>query len=84
MSYIVDWEAPARATLATIWIRAANRQAVTTAQARIDRLLATDPLGHGIAISEGLYAVEVHPLRALFEIAETEKCVTVVSVGELP
>jgi hypothetical protein len=83
MSYIVDWEDPARATLALIWIQAANRQAITAAQARIDRLLAVDPLGHGVAVSEGLYALEVHPLRALFEIAEAEKSVTVVSVGEL-
>jgi hypothetical protein len=45
--------------------------------------LAADPLGYGVAVSEGLYAVEAHPLRALFEIAETEKSVTVVSVAEL-
>ena len=61
MSYTVDWDAAARATLATIWIRAANRQAVTAAQARIDRLLAADPLGNGAAVVEGLYAVEVYP-----------------------
>jgi hypothetical protein len=83
MSYTVNWETPALNTLATIWIRAVNRRAVTTAQARIDRLLSVDPLDNGVPVSEGLYAIEVHPLRALFEVLEASKSVKVVSVGEL-
>lgn len=83
MSYTVNWEAPALSTLAAIWIRAANRRVVTAAQARIDRLLAADPLGNGIPVSEGLYAIEVRPLRALFEIIDSAKSVKVVSVGQL-
>jgi hypothetical protein len=83
MNYTVDWSPDARATLATIWMGAANRQAVTVAQARIDRLLGADPLRNGTSVSEGLYAVEVHPLRALFEIADVGKPVKVVSVSEL-
>ncbi len=82
MSYNVIWEAPALNTLATIWIRAANRQAVTAAQARIDHLLAANPLGNGIPVSEGLYAIEIGPLRALFEVIEASKSVKVVSVGQ--
>ncbi len=84
MSYDVDWDASARNTLATIWIRSTNRRAVTAAQARIDQLLTVDPLGNGIPVSEGLYAIEVHPLRALFEVIDTDKSVKVVAVGELP
>jgi hypothetical protein len=83
MSYSVDWTPAARATLATIWIGAADRQAVTNAQARMDRLLAVDPVRNGTWVSEGLYAVEVHPLRALFEVAATGRFVSIVSVSEL-
>lgn len=54
MNYTVDWNADARSTLATIWIRAVNRSAITASQARIDRLLVADPLGNGKPLSEGL------------------------------
>lgn len=84
MIYNVDWDAAARNTLATIWIRSANRRAVTSAQAQIDRLLAADPSGNGIPVAEGLYAIEVHPLRAVYEVDDTVRAVKVVSVGELP
>ena len=83
MSYNVDWDIPARQTLAAIWIKAANRRAVTAAQARIDRLLAADPLRNGTPLAEGLYVIDVHPLRAVFEVADTHKRVKVVSVSEL-
>jgi hypothetical protein len=49
----------------------------------MDRLLAADPWGNGVPVSEGLYAIEVPPLRALFEIHDAAKFVKVVSVGEL-
>lgn len=83
MNYNLDWDVSARDTLATIWINSANRQAVTAAQARMDRLLAADPLGYGAPLSEGLYVLEVHPLRAVYEIDDTDKTVKVVSVSEL-
>ena len=83
MSYDVRWNASTRNTLATIWIGSANRRAVTAAQARIDRLLAADPLRNGIPLSEGLFFIEVHPLRVVFEVDDTNKTVRVVSVGEL-
>jgi hypothetical protein len=83
MNYKVRWNAAARNTLAIIWIGSANRRAVTAAQARIDHLLAADPLRYGTSVSEGLYVIEVHPLRAVFEVDATNKTVKVVSVGEL-
>jgi mRNA-degrading endonuclease RelE of RelBE toxin-antitoxin system len=81
MSYDVDWDSSARHTLAAIWIKAVNRQAVTTAQALIDRLLAADPIKNSKPLSEGLYAIDVHPLRVVFEIDESRKSVIVVSVA---
>jgi plasmid stabilization system protein ParE len=83
MSYNLRWNAAARNTLATIWVGSANRRAVTAAQARIDRLLSTDPLRNSTPLSEGLYVIEVHPLRAVFEVDDTDKTVKVVSVGEI-
>jgi hypothetical protein len=84
MNYSVDWTDDARDGLATIWLQSTDRQAVTAASATIDRLLAQDPLGNSVPVSEGLYAIEVSPLAALFEIDDTTLSVTVVSVGRLP
>src|SRR5262249_50106651 len=82
MKYAVDWADDALDTLATIWMHSADRQAVTAAQAAIDRLLAADPLGNGAPVSERLYALEVHPLRVLFEVGAGVPEVRVVSVAQ--
>ncbi len=83
MNYAVDWEPGALNDLAAVWMATAGRQAVTAAQTRIDGLLATDPLGYGTPVAEGLYAIEVQPLRALFEVDHGRRLVKVVSVREL-
>jgi hypothetical protein len=42
----VEWPEEAAAELARIWMQASDRRAGTDAQARIDRLLARDPLAN--------------------------------------
>jgi hypothetical protein len=84
MNYSVDWTDDTLAALAAVWLRSADRQAVSAAQATIDRELARDPFGAGIPVSEGLYALEVPPLRVQYEASEEDRVVTVVSVRELP
>jgi hypothetical protein len=84
MNYAVNWSDDALDTLATIWIRSADRRAVTKAQATIDQRLAINPLGSGSPASEGLWVLEVHPLRVQFEVDVSNRAVKVVSVGELP
>jgi hypothetical protein len=84
MNYSVDWTDETLSTLAAIWLGSPDRQGVTVAQARIDELLAADPHGNGVPVSEGLYAIEVHPLRAQFELSDADRVVTVVGVGMLP
>jgi hypothetical protein len=84
MKYTVTWSDDAIAVLATIWMQSPHRNAVTAAQAEIDRLLATDPRRHGAIVSEGLYAIDVHPLWAQFEVSDGDRIVNVVSVRELP
>ena len=84
MNYSVYWNDDALDTLATIWTQSADRGAVTKAQATVDRLLTANPLVNGAPASEGLWAIEVHPLRVQFEIDISNRAVKVVSVGELP
>ena len=84
MNYTVVWEADALSILAAIWLQAPDRQAVTRAQATIDRQLATDPLSYGTPVSEGLYALEEPPLRVQFEVSEEDLLVTVVSIRPVP
>jgi hypothetical protein len=83
MSFSVDWTPVALDALAAIWVSSPHRQAVTAAQARIDRLLAANPLGNGAPRGEGLYVIDVHPLRALFEVSAADRVVKVVSAHEL-
>ena len=82
--FTVDWLPNALAGLAAIWMIAPDRAAVTAAADTIDRLLAANPFVHGVPVSEGLYVIEVPPLRALFEVDATAGVVTVVSVNRLP
>lgn len=85
MSYSVDWSPEARAQLTTLWIQyASHRSAVTKAQARIDALLAADPLRNGIPLAEGLYAINVPPLRAVCEVSDVDQTVTVDSIRWSP
>jgi hypothetical protein len=85
MKYLVDWTREARSDLAAIWIRyKSHRNAVTAAQATMDRLLSQDPLANGFPLSEGLYGIHVSPLRATFEMSSQDVSVTVESVNWLP
>ncbi len=83
MNYRVDWTDEALDHLAAAWAQAPDRQAVTDAQSTIDKLLARNPLGQGAVRSEGLYVIEVRPLRTLFEVSDADRIVTVVSVNLL-
>jgi hypothetical protein len=80
MNFTVDWPDDSLAALAAAYLQAPDRQAVTAAQAAIDRLLAMDPRGNSTAVNEGLYALEVRLLRVQYEISERDRIVTVVSV----
>jgi plasmid stabilization system protein ParE len=51
----VEWSDEAIAELAEIWTRAADRSAVTAAEARITSLLRRDPHNNGTHRSEELY-----------------------------
>jgi len=85
MSYSVEWSDDARNQLAATWLQhVAARQAITSAQNQIDRLLAADPLRNAVSAVEELYFSEVAPLRAQYEISDAGRLVTVVAVRWRP
>lgn len=75
--FTVDWDADAERELADIWIGASDRKAVAQAQARIDRLLARDPIGNGRLLSEGLWQIVDPPLTVSYSIDDVAKAVQV-------
>jgi hypothetical protein len=85
MSYSVEWSDDARDQLAATWLQqVASQRAITVAQNRVDQMLGADPARFGAALSEGLFAVEQPPLRALYEISDADKHVEVVAVRWRP
>jgi hypothetical protein len=84
MRYTVDWSDDATDSLAAIWLQATDRRAVTAAESRIDRLLASDPQANGVHLSEGLWEIVDPPLIARYEIDPASRTVKVTQVGMLP
>jgi hypothetical protein len=80
MKYTVVWDPPAELDLATIWTRAADRNAVTAAADKIDRLLARNPSGAGISRSDLSWLLVVSPLAVLYDISDPDCLVLVWAV----
>jgi hypothetical protein len=80
----VEWLPEAEDELAVMWLNAVDRPAVTAAQARADQLLARDPDANGRHLSEGLYAIDVLPLRLNYTINRAARKVEVSEVAYLP
>lgn len=78
--FSVDWPPEILSDLADIWLQAPDRQAVTDAEASIDRLLKRGPLNYGIHLSEGLYRIEVPPLIVTYAVDTARSHVEVASV----
>jgi hypothetical protein len=55
----------------------ARRLKLTLACNEIDRRLQRDPVGQGVALSEGTYALEVDPLRVIYTISEADRIVEI-------
>jgi mRNA-degrading endonuclease RelE of RelBE toxin-antitoxin system len=78
--YTVVWPQSALEELADIWINSAQRNAVTSALAEIDRELAEDAPRKGLELSEGLRACYAEPLRVLFAVRDDDRIVEVLRV----
>jgi hypothetical protein len=84
MRYTVVWERAAQMQLAACYNAVSVPNSVAAAQHRIDQLLKSSPLLNADPHVEGLYSLDVPPLRALFEVSDADCLVRVVSVGLLP
>jgi hypothetical protein len=82
--FSVDWPPDILSDLTDIWLQAPDRQAVTDAQARIDRLLGRNPLGHVRPLSEGLYRLDVYPLVVTYAVDPDRYSVRIESVRAVP
>jgi mRNA-degrading endonuclease RelE of RelBE toxin-antitoxin system len=82
--YTVVWADEATAELARIWLQAADRRAVTAAEASINRQLTRDPYQNGSLLSEDLYRLAVTPLVVTYTIDDAARRVEVSSVRYRP
>ncbi len=83
MSYDVDWIPSATNELADLWRTALDRQAVTEASDRVDRLLAADPRNAGVPFKDHRVLL-MAPLIVAFRIDEANRRVFVLQVSRAP
>ena len=80
MPYRLSWSPDARNSLATLWIIASNRNAMTRAVYEIEQQLIANP-AKGEAVSEGLYKSTAHPISLYYEIDHDKAHVRVTGIG---
>jgi len=79
-AFLVYWPRTTLTDLAAVWLNAPDRQAVTSAQATIDHLLAADPISLSQHLSEGLYKLHVPPLTVYHTVDPVARKVEVQTV----
>ena len=81
MKYDVAWQPKSLAELASVWVAAVDRAAVTAASDWFDRELARDPLTLGESRASPLYFVAFHsPLGIEYEVVPDDNLVLVEAV----
>lgn len=80
MKYTVIWKPEAERRLATLWMDAANRSAVTEAANQIDEMLRRDPDDKGESRDRGRRVLTVPPLGVLFKVRPQDRIVYVLTV----
>jgi hypothetical protein len=66
--------------LASIWENATDRSLVAAAAYTADNILTSSPMRHSIHLGEGLWRLEVIPLRFYFTIREENRLIEVTNV----
>ena len=84
MRYTVIWDDEQLDQLAACYNAASDPNAVSAAQHRIDQLLRTSPLMNADPESEGLFSLQVPPLRVIFEVVDADRLVRVVAAKLIP
>ena len=80
----VAYTSVAEDQLTDIWVQAPDRQAVTAAEAEINKRLGRDPLGQGEAVAEGLRKLAVTPLTVYYQVDQAQRVVEVQAVAHTP
>jgi hypothetical protein len=74
----VVWVASAEEELANLWLASSDRSDVSQAADGIDTALRHHGADVGIELSEGLFAIELAPLRVLFEVLVPDAVIRVL------
>jgi hypothetical protein len=82
VKYQVDWVPQALQTLAGIWVRATDRNAVTAASHAIDQTLADDADAVGRAVFDTVREYHHPPLGVEFDVIVADAQVWVLTVWE--
>lgn len=82
MNYTVLWMPDAENELAAVWMASADRTAVTTAAAELDRRLADDPENEGESRVGTRRITFEKPLAIYFDVDAARRRVQVVRVWE--
>ena len=80
MKYTVVWLTSANNELARLWLEAADRDAVSLAAGRIDRLLGMAPLDYGESREFPMRVLLCDPLGVEYKVDDDDRKVLVVSV----
>jgi hypothetical protein len=81
MNYSVLWTHASLQMLASVWMKASDREAVTMASQRIDEQLAMDPIDFGESRREGERIGIDPPLQVLYRVLRFPKRVEFLSVA---
>ena len=79
-SHTVVWVNSAEDELFLLWLAASDRNQITRAVHEIDQALRRHGSDGGVEMSEGLFAIEVPPLRALFEVIPGDAMIRVLKL----
>jgi plasmid stabilization system protein ParE len=80
MNYTVVWTPTAEKDLAAVWLKAEDRQAITSAADTIDRLLGQNPEGSGDVRFDSVRSLVIPPLGVDYEVMAEDRLVYALSV----
>jgi hypothetical protein len=82
VNFTVVWSPEAEQQLASVWLAAADRNAVTHAANAIDVALAANPHGIGVLVFDTVREYTCTPLGVEFEIIDADCRVIVLTVWD--
>ena len=83
MKYTVVWKSSAEEELASLWMAAENRAAISVAANTIDQALRFDPNSVGESRRDSARILIVPPLVVTFDVLDDDRLVTILWVGTL-